>query len=118
MSHATMSADTFGTGRYALYWHGPTETGPGPVSACEVAPSGGLAPEGAPMAVIETEQLTKYYGRHRGIVDVDLSVEAGEVYGFLGPNGAGKTTTIRLLLDLIRPTSGEARIFGRPPADL
>ena len=64
------------------------------------------------MPVIETERLTKLYGSHRGIVDVDLTVEPGEVYGFLGPNGAGKTTTIRLLLDLIRPTSGRARVFG------
>ncbi|HJW22338.1 MAG TPA: ABC transporter ATP-binding protein [Candidatus Limnocylindrales bacterium] len=64
------------------------------------------------MAVIETERLTKYYGKHRGIVDVDLAVEQGEIFGFLGPNGAGKTTTIRLLLDLIRPTSGRARVFG------
>jgi ABC-2 type transport system ATP-binding protein len=63
-------------------------------------------------AIIETERLTKYYGRHRGIVEVDLSVEQGEIYGFLGPNGAGKTTTIRLLLDLIRPTSGRALVFG------
>ncbi len=60
------------------------------------------------MSVIETEKLTKFYGAHRGIVDVDLAVEQGEVYGFLGPNGAGKTTTIRLLLDLLRPTSGRA----------
>ena len=60
------------------------------------------------MSVIETEKLTKFYGPHRGIVDVDLVVEQGEIYGFLGPNGAGKTTTIRLLLDLIRPTSGRA----------
>jgi len=64
------------------------------------------------MSVIETEKLTKSYGSHRGIVDVDLAVEQGEVYGFLGPNGAGKTTTIRLLLDLLRPTSGRARVFG------
>jgi ABC-2 type transport system ATP-binding protein len=63
-------------------------------------------------AVIETERLTKFYGAHRGIVDVDLSVEQGEIYGFLGPNGAGKTTTIRLLVDLIRPTSGRAVVFG------
>ncbi len=62
--------------------------------------------------IIETERLTKYYGRHRGIVEVDLSVEQGEIFGFLGPNGAGKTTTIRLLLDLIRPTSGRALVFG------
>ncbi len=63
-------------------------------------------------AVIHTEQLTKTYGVHRGIVDVDLDVEAGEIFGFLGPNGAGKTTTMRILLDLIRPTSGRAEVFG------
>jgi ABC-2 type transport system ATP-binding protein len=64
------------------------------------------------MNVIETEKLTKSYGSHRGIVEVDLTVEQGEVFGFLGPNGAGKTTTIRTLLDLIRPTAGRARVFG------
>jgi ABC-2 type transport system ATP-binding protein len=64
------------------------------------------------MNVIETEKLTKSYGSHRGIVEVDLVVQEGEVFGFLGPNGAGKTTTIRTLLDLIRPTSGHARVFG------
>ena len=62
-------------------------------------------------SVIRTEKLTKYYGSHRGIVDVDLAVEKGEVFGFLGPNGAGKTTTIRVLLDLIRPSSGKAYVF-------
>jgi ABC-2 type transport system ATP-binding protein len=62
-------------------------------------------------AVIRTEKLTKSYGSHRGIVDVDLEVQKGEVFGFLGPNGAGKTTTIRVLLDLIRPTSGKAYVF-------
>ena len=62
-------------------------------------------------AVIRTEKLTKSYGSHRGIVDVDLEVQAGEVFGFLGPNGAGKTTTIRVLLDLIRPSSGKAYVF-------
>jgi ABC-2 type transport system ATP-binding protein len=61
---------------------------------------------------IETEGLTKRYGRHRGIEDVSFEVRPGEVFGFLGPNGAGKTTTIRTLLDLIHPTSGSARIFG------
>jgi ABC-2 type transport system ATP-binding protein len=65
-----------------------------------------------PNPVIETESLTVYYGRQRGIIDVDLRVEPGEVFGFLGPNGAGKTTTERVLLDIIRPTSGAARIFG------
>ncbi|MHB8893063.1 MAG: ABC transporter ATP-binding protein [Candidatus Limnocylindrales bacterium] len=62
-------------------------------------------------AVIRTERLTKSYGVHRGVVDLDLQVETGEVFGFLGPNGAGKTTTIRTLLDLIRPTSGRAFVF-------
>ena len=61
---------------------------------------------------IDTEHLTKFYGESRGIVDVDLDVEAGDVFGFLGPNGAGKTTTIRVLLDLIRPTSGTATVLG------
>jgi ABC-2 type transport system ATP-binding protein len=63
-------------------------------------------------AVIETEKLTKTYGPHRGIVDIDLTVNEGEAFGFLGPNGAGKTTTIRTLLDHIRPTSGRATVFG------
>ena len=63
-------------------------------------------------AVIETQRLTKSYGSHRGIIDVDLSVIEGEAFGFLGPNGAGKTTMIRTLLDHIRPTSGRATIFG------
>src|SRR4051794_31935468 len=63
-------------------------------------------------AIIQTEQLTKSYGEHRGILDVDLVVNEGEVFGFLGPNGAGKTTTIRTVLDLIRPTSGRALVFG------
>src|SRR6187431_3396335 len=62
--------------------------------------------------VIHTEQLTKAYGEHRGIIDVDLDVQSGEAFGFLGPNGAGKTTMIRTLLDHIRPTSGRATIFG------
>ncbi len=63
-------------------------------------------------AVIHTEQLTKSYGPHRGITELDLDVEEGEIFGFLGPNGAGKTTTMRVLLDLIRPTSGRAEVFG------
>ncbi len=63
-------------------------------------------------AVINTERLTKSYGPHRGIIDLDLSIGENEVFGFLGPNGAGKTTTIRTLLDLIRPTSGRAFVFG------
>ena len=63
-------------------------------------------------SAIRAEGLTRYYGRHRGIVDLDLDVGPGEVFGFLGPNGAGKTTTIRLLLDFIRPTRGGARVLG------
>jgi ABC-2 type transport system ATP-binding protein len=63
-------------------------------------------------AAIETHGLTKWYGHSRGIIDVDLVVEPGQIFGFLGPNGAGKSTTIRLLLDLIRPTSGGARVLG------
>jgi ABC-type multidrug transport system ATPase subunit len=63
-------------------------------------------------SVIHTEKLTKTYGIHRGITEVDLDVEAGEIFGFLGPNGAGKTTTMRVLVDLIRPTSGRAEVFG------
>jgi ABC-2 type transport system ATP-binding protein len=63
-------------------------------------------------AVITLEKLTKSYGSSRGIIDVDLQVELGEIFGFLGPNGAGKTTTIRTMLDLIRPTSGRAFVFG------
>lgn len=64
------------------------------------------------MNVIQTYRLTKYYGKVRGIENLDLEVKRGEIFGFLGPNGAGKTTTIRLLVDLIRPTRGRAEIFG------
>ncbi len=63
--------------------------------------------------VIETRGLTVHYGPHRGIVDVDLNVEKGEVFGFLGPNGAGKTTMERVLLDIIRPSAGTATLFQR-----
>ncbi len=63
-------------------------------------------------AAIRTVGLTKFYGSNRGIEDVDLAVRPGEIFGFLGPNGAGKSTTIRALLDLIRPTSGQAQVLG------
>ena len=66
----------------------------------------------AGVTAIETQGLTKFYGAARGIEDVTMSVEPGEVFGFLGPNGAGKTTTIRTLLDLLHPTRGSARLFG------
>ena len=61
---------------------------------------------------IRAEQLTKLYGKARGVLDLSFAVDAGEVFGFLGPNGAGKTTTIRLILDLIRPTRGRIEVFG------
>lgn len=64
------------------------------------------------MSIIEVTNLTKYYGKSRGIVDVSFNVEEGEIFGFIGPNGAGKSTTIRLLLSLIHPTKGDAKIFG------
>ncbi|MBR6229733.1 MAG: ABC transporter ATP-binding protein [Eubacterium sp.] len=62
--------------------------------------------------IIETNNLTKYYGKNRGIEGLNLAVEQGDVFGFIGPNGAGKSTCIRTLLGLIFPTGGEARIFG------
>ena len=65
------------------------------------------------MSIIEVNNLTKYYGKARGIVDVSFNVEEGEIFGFIGPNGAGKSTTIRLFCSLIYPSSGEAKIFGK-----
>jgi ABC-2 type transport system ATP-binding protein len=65
------------------------------------------------MNVIEINNLTKQYGKSRGIIDVNLNIEEGEIFGFIGPNGAGKSTTIRTLLGLIYPTSGSATIFGK-----
>ncbi len=64
------------------------------------------------MNILETRGLTKYYGQTRGIESMDLSIEKGSFFGFIGPNGAGKSTAIRTLLGLIRPSSGEAYIFG------
>lgn len=65
------------------------------------------------MEIIKAVQLTKRYGKVRGIIDLDLSVAEGEFFGFIGPNGAGKSTTIRTLLGLISPTGGRASIFGK-----
>jgi len=64
------------------------------------------------MDAIKTAQLTKYYGRVRGIESLDLTVEEGDFFGFIGPNGAGKSTTIRTLLGLIAPSSGSAKVLG------
>ena len=65
------------------------------------------------MYAIETINLTKYYGKSRGIIDSNLTVEEGDIFGFIGPNGAGKSTTIRLLLGMIKPTNGNCYIFGK-----
>ncbi|MFQ6330148.1 MULTISPECIES: ABC transporter ATP-binding protein [unclassified Nocardia] len=66
-------------------------------------------------AAIRTEGLTKHYGKHVALTELNLEVGQGEVFGFLGPNGAGKSTTIRILLDLIRPTSGHVEVLGVDP---
>lgn len=65
------------------------------------------------MNVIETDSLTKYYGKNRGIADVNITVKQGDFTGFVGPNGSGKSTTIRTLLGLISPSSGSAKVLGR-----
>ncbi|MFJ1458615.1 ABC transporter ATP-binding protein [Nocardia sp. N2S4-5] len=77
---------------------------------------GHAAPDPA-AAVVATEALTKRYGSHTAVDAVRMTVNAGEIYGFLGPNGAGKTTTLRMLVGLIRPTSGTATVLGRRPGD-
>lgn len=64
------------------------------------------------MPVVQLTKLSKQYGSQRALIDVDLEINAGEVFGYLGPNGAGKTTTIRILLGLLRPTGGRATVFG------
>jgi len=65
--------------------------------------------------IVVTRELTKRYGDRLAVDAVSLSVRRGEIYGFLGPNGAGKTTTLRMLLGLVRPTSGHASVLGAPP---
>lgn len=65
------------------------------------------------MKVFEVDHLKKYYGKHRGVEDVNFHIEEGEIFGFIGPNGAGKSTTIRCALSLIFPTSGKITIFGK-----
>lgn len=68
--------------------------------------------------VIETEKLTKYYGKKLGCRDVDIYVQEGEIFGLLGPNGAGKSTFIKMMTGLIFPTSGSARLLGKPVGDV
>lgn len=63
-------------------------------------------------SVISIERLTKYYGKHKGIENLSLDVKEGEIYGFIGPNGSGKSTTIRILLGLLSPDQGTAKLFG------
>jgi ABC-2 type transport system ATP-binding protein len=72
-----------------------------------------MSGDGMPFA-IDTHQLTKVFGRVRAVENVDLHIHRGEIYGFVGLNGAGKTTTIRLLLGMLRPSAGTARVLGRP----
>ena len=68
-------------------------------------------------SVIHLDHLTKHYGEVVGIQELSLDVDSGEVFGLLGPNGAGKTTTIRLMMDFIRPTSGQVTVFGKTPSN-
>src|ERR687896_1954181 len=75
---------------------------------------GGMAAGAVP--ALELRGLTKRFGNFAAVEDLSLEVGRGDVYGFLGPNGSGKSTTIRMILGLVRPTSGEVRIFGRPAA--
>ena len=71
----------------------------------------------AAVPAIETAGLRKVYGRNAVLHDLTLTVEPGEIFGFLGPNGAGKTTTVKILMGLVRPTAGDARIFGLPAGE-
>src|SRR3984885_13829860 len=66
---------------------------------------------------VEVRGLVKRYGELTAVAGVDLTVHAGDVYGYLGPNGAGKTTSLRMMLGLIRPTAGTVRLFGRDPME-
>ncbi len=84
-----------------------TASGPGP----EAAPAAGQAPP------LEARGLVKRYGQLTAVGGVDITVRAGDVYGYLGPNGAGKTTSLRMMLGLIRPDEGRVRLFGRDPME-
>ena len=65
------------------------------------------------MKTIELESVTKSYNSKKVIEDISFSVEPGEIFGLLGPNGAGKTTTLRMMLDIIKPDSGNIKVFGK-----
>ena len=75
------------------------------------------APSQASPPPVEVRGLVKRYGELTAVAGVDLTVHAGDVYGYLGPNGAGKTTSLRMMLGLIRPTEGTVRLFGRDPQE-
>lgn len=85
-----------------------------PTACAEALPA---APSRDAPAAIETVGLRKQYGRKLALADLTLTVRPGEVFGFLGPNGAGKTTTVKILTGLVRPSAGQARLFGRPVSD-
>ncbi len=85
------------------------------IAASERTPPAVAASTVGRMEPIVTQGLTKRYGQLFAVRDLDLTVRAGEVYGFLGPNGAGKTTTLRMLLGLVRPTAGRAWTWSTCP---
>jgi ABC-2 type transport system ATP-binding protein len=103
------------SGQRAVAFPGSGNDGPRNRPAAVLGSPGGDGQAVGMTAVAECAGLTKFYGRQRGLADLTLSVDGGEVFGFLGPNGAGKTTTIRLMLDFIRPTRGEVRVLGVSP---
>jgi len=80
-------------------------------------PRHGCAMTNSPV-LVQTRELTKRYGDRAAVDRVNLTIRSGEVYGFLGPNGAGKTTTLRMVLGLVRPTSGSIEVCGLPPGDM
>src|SRR5437660_7240461 len=91
-------------------------TEPGDATAPTTAASrAAAAPTAAAAPPVEVRGLVKRYGDLTAVAGVDLTVNAGDVYGYLGPNGAGKTTSLRMMLGLIRPTEGTVRLFGRDP---
>jgi ABC-2 type transport system ATP-binding protein len=91
----------------------PTEgTAPGAAADAAPQPAPSARPP-APAPVLVAEHLAKTYGRRQAVADVSFAIGRGQVFGFLGPNGAGKTTTIRMLVGLVRPTSGRVRVAGR-----
>src|SRR5437773_12514340 len=79
--------------------------------------SQGASAESAGAPAIETHGLRKRYGSKLAVADLSLSVGRGEVFGFLGPNGAGKTTSLKMLLGLVTPSAGSARVLGAPLGD-